>query len=255
MTESPPLRRFTAERSKRSLGTAPAALPDAAFTDEALRRHRETMEAIARLHSQISELRASEAGLSSYAEAAFSWAAAPENDQLRAELRALQAAMNDTRREIAALRQMGKPPAHLATATDELDAVVHATESATECILAASERIDQLLSALRNRASTEEAAGIDEIGEQVTRIFEACNFQDITGQRITKVVNALKFVEARVDRMIEVLGGDGLIEQVGQEVVAADIQGQATDDESHLLCGPQLDQHKISQDEIDRFFS
>lgn len=264
MTESSLSRRFTAEQSRRSLATLPPELSDGACgAEEARQRHCEVMEALAALHRQLAHLRLPEGTASatvapvaaaSESEAAPSKVDIPEGDELRAELRALQAAINDTRREIAALRQMGKPPAHLATATDELDAVVQATESATECILSSSERIDHLLGALRNRASADETAGIDEIGEQVTRIFESCNFQDITGQRITKVVNALKFVEARVDRMIEVLGGDDVIEEVEQQVVAGASDAQV-DDESHLLCGPQLDQHKISQDDIDRFFS
>ena len=38
-------------------------------------------------------------------------------------------------------------------------------------------------------------------------IFEACNFQDITGQRISKVVGAMKFVEERVHHMMEIWGG------------------------------------------------
>ena len=35
----------------------------------------------------------------------------------------------------------------------------------------------------------------------VTRIYEACSFQDITGQRIGKVVTALKAIEGRVQQV------------------------------------------------------
>jgi chemotaxis protein CheZ len=173
--------------------------------------------------------------------------------RLLGELQALEGAIAETKREIAALRQLGKPPTSIATTTNELDAVVQATESATECILAASERIDALVLQLRNQAAdAEERAGIDEIGEQVTRIFESCNFQDITGQRITKVVNAMKFIEERVERMIEILGGAQAF--AGIESVSAPSAANAAPDDSDLLCGPQLDQHKISQDAIDAFF-
>ena len=80
------------------------------------------------------------------------------------------------------------------------------------------------------------------------RIFEACNFQDITGQRITKVVGAIKFIEDRIDRMIEILGGQSALRDV--ELPADDVDANAA-----LLAGPQLETDpKISQDDIDRFF-
>jgi chemotaxis protein CheZ len=253
MTDNSPQRMFTAELTRRG---DTAAREDAGPPDQAAVRHNEIMQALTDLRGRIT---VTPPGASSAADAHHPQPPTPARDEgpteaaLRCELRALHGAIDDTRREIAALRQMGKPPAHLATATDELDAVVHATESATECILAASERIDELLTGLRNQAGAEEVAGIEAIGEQVTRIFESCNFQDITGQRITKVVNALKFVEERVNRMIEVLGGTEAIEEV--EAAAPAAASPPPDDDSHLLCGPQLDQHKISQDDIDRFFS
>jgi chemotaxis protein CheZ len=37
-------------------------------------------------------------------------------------------------------------------------------------------------------------------------LFEACSFQDITGQRITKVVRSLTYVETRVNKLIEAWG-------------------------------------------------
>jgi chemotaxis protein CheZ len=173
--------------------------------------------------------------------------------KLLTEFRALETAIAETKQEIAALRALGEPPDSLTTATNELDAVVQATESATESILAASERIDELVVRLRNQAAdAEERAGIDEIGEQVTRIFESCNFQDITGQRITKVVNAMKFIEDRVERMIEILGGSQAF--AGLVPDAPPPPSHAAEDEAELLSGPQLDQHKISQDAIDAFF-
>jgi chemotaxis protein CheZ len=261
--ESPPPPKFTADLRRAALRACqehegPLPLQN---NDVAEERHREVMDVLQEVRSLLADGGAPRArpdanalagpGLLPGAPAEASiFAGSSTDEELRRELTALHAAITKTKQEIAALREMGKPPSHLATATDELDAVVHATETATECILAASERIDELLTGLRNQASVEETAGIDEIGEQVTRIFESCNFQDITGQRITKVVNALKFVEERVERMIAVLGGEGAIDEAAKETK---IEEKAADDESHLLCGPQLDQHKISQDDIDAF--
>lgn len=169
---------------------------------------------------------------------------------LRLELQHLHHAIEHTKREIAVLGRKGSTQAPLTTASHELDAVVQATEGATNVILAAAEHIDAAIARLRNQASRDELPALDDLGEQVVRIFEACNFQDITGQRISKVVTTMKFIETRVDRMIEILGGPNAF--AGIEATG-DPLGTRGDP---LLAGPQLDcDTKISQDDIDRFFN
>jgi hypothetical protein len=39
----------------------------------------------------------------------------------------------------------------------------------------------------------------------VIRIFEACNFQDLSGQRIAEVLTTLNFVEDHASRVLEEL--------------------------------------------------
>jgi chemotaxis regulatin CheY-phosphate phosphatase CheZ len=41
----------------------------------------------------------------------------------------------------------------------------------------------------------------EEIQERVVSIFEACNFQDLTGQRIKKVMTTMKFIEKTVSNI------------------------------------------------------
>ena len=43
-----------------------------------------------------------------------------------------------------------------------------------------------------------------DIRDQVIRIFDACNFQDLAGQRIAKVLATLKFIEDRIARMMDI---------------------------------------------------
>lgn len=170
-------------------------------------------------------------------------------ESLHWELSQLKDSIDHMKMEIAALRSDRTPPPPLDAATCELDAVVRATETATHTILEAAEHIDTLLLALRGSPSAPDATAVAGIGEQVVRIFEACNFQDITGQRITKVVAAIKFIEGRIDRMIEILGGQGALRDV--ELPPAEIG----DADAALLAGPQLETDpKISQNDIDRFF-
>ena len=55
----------------------------------------------------------------------------------------------------------------------------------------------------RRHCSGEPAAKLQ---DATTRIYEACSFQDITGQRITKVVAALKAIEAKVAQIVATFG-------------------------------------------------
>ena len=86
--------------------------------------------------------------------------------------------------------------AQLKRTGQELEAVVANTAQATQKILAAAEEIDQLANNLAAalKGKLEQDAALD-ISDLIIRIFEACNFQDLTGQRITKVMTTLKFLE------------------------------------------------------------
>ena len=77
-------------------------------------------------------------------------------------------------------------------------------------------------------------------------MFEACNFQDITGQRISKVVKTLQFIEERVNKMIEIWGEEGFTD-VKQDQ-------EERDAEAALLNGPQLANQGVSQADIDKLF-
>lgn len=73
----------------------------------------------------------------------------------------------------------------------ELEAVVQATEAAADRILGAAESISDSLGEVA-RGSRD---SIGRIEDQVNVIFEACSFQDITGQRIRRAIRHLRQVE------------------------------------------------------------
>jgi chemotaxis protein CheZ len=168
-----------------------------------------------------------------------------ENEELKDQLSELSEAIAETKRELASLRDPNvKSAVEVKSATQELDAVVNATESATNDIMNAAEQIDDLAGRLKSQAATaNDAAVAEEINERVVNIFEACNFQDITGQRITKVVNTLTYIDERVSRMMEMWGA---------EQIAAD-QGDVGHDDD-LLNGPAPEGEGSSQDDIDALF-
>ncbi|USG62176.1 protein phosphatase CheZ [Sneathiella marina] len=167
---------------------------------------------------------------------------------LRQELQQLSEVIMETKREIASL-QSSASGQKLNAMSDQLDAVVIDTETATNSILEAVEIIENKNESLEVNSSTpEEAEIVEGINGAIMKIYEACNFQDITGQRITKVVGTLAFVEERVGAMIDILGGEGELEEV--EIVKQDVQ---LDDDIELN-GPRPEGHEISQDEIDSLF-
>jgi chemotaxis protein CheZ len=168
--------------------------------------------------------------------------------RLKSETDAIYVALNNTKQEIAALHlnAFGPPPARM---TRELDAVVASAERATEQILGAAEDIDDAANTLSAslKREQEQALALD-IQDNVLRIFEACNFQDLTGQRIAKVLDTLKFVEERIAQMIEIWGG---IDAFRTYTATAALGDNA------LLHGPKLDDDDghVSQADVDAIFA
>lgn len=168
---------------------------------------------------------------------------------LRRELMEMAASIERARREIAALRPADETVSgnsKILTATNELDAIVSSTERASIEILNSAERLMDLVSKLRRTGADPEICS--DIESEVTGIFTACSFQDLTGQRTSKVVNALRYIEQRVTAMIGIWGIDGVAPTDDDET--ADQR-----EDAHLLGGPQLDGMGVSQDDIDRMLS
>jgi chemotaxis protein CheZ len=170
-------------------------------------------------------------------------------DALWSGFEAIQKAINTTRVEIASLHANGLRERQINRATDELDAVVGDTEEATQSILSAAEAIDGASDLLMTRLEGHDRARAAEIHDNVIRIFEACNFQDIAGQRLTKVVALLHFIETSVANMADIWvdSGRGTASEAPAEPKATD----------SLLNGPALagDVGIVSQDDIDSLFN
>jgi chemotaxis protein CheZ len=175
-----------------------------------------------------------------------------EAAKLKVELDAIYEAIAQTKKEIATLHQTtGAEGEEMTRVTNELDAVVLGTEGATESILSAAEFIDETANTLSARLGGQEAEMASDIQERVIHIFEACNFQDLTGQRITKVVGTLRFVEDRIIQMMDIWGGIESFKDIDVDERAV-AEGDAA-----LLNGPALesDRDVASQDDIDALFA
>ncbi len=160
-------------------------------------------------------------------------------NSILSDLNALKAIIDEARTEIGSTRPKDINDKHIPTATDELDAVVEATAEASGTIMDSCDVIQEQTS----KMDSEAARAID---EAVIKIFEACSFQDITGQRINKVVTTLKTIDEKVSAMLEVLSESLHVKhtETGEE--------EEIPPEKKLLNGPQLPENAITQSDIDK---
>ncbi len=182
--------------------------------------------------------------------------ASPErNDSVEArihsETRELAELIRQTRMDIAALNPETITEEHLPVAGKELEAIVSATEAATNDIMEAAEIIESCAEKL-----PEDVA--EGISDGITKIYEACSFQDITGQRISKVVSALQQVEDKVGTMLAALGEEVQRETAdAKEKSKADAEAREESEaerEQKLMNGPQAVEEAPSQQDIDALF-
>lgn len=156
--------------------------------------------------------------------------------------------IQSARNEIAELRPQEINEEHLPTATDELDAIVQSTEGATNTIFEAVEAIESLTAEMDPQTA-------DAVSNHVTSVYEACSFQDITGQRITKVVFALKQIEEKIDQLLSAFGGDQESDAGAKAATRSAKRSTPTGalarPDEDLLNGPQREGDAISQDDID----
>lgn len=172
-------------------------------------------------------------------------------EKLKVELDLIHDAISRTKREIAAIHGKSFDGNEMAKINGELGAVANGTEQATQQILEAAESIDQAASALSKVNSPDQQKILsEEIQERVVSIFEACNFQDLTGQRINKVMNTMKFIEQHISEMMEIWGGVDAIKAHAPQVI------DTREGDERLLNGPKLegDAGHASQDDIDALF-
>src|SRR4051794_20441260 len=161
--------------------------------------------------------------------------------QLQHEADAIHTAIARTKQEIAMMHAgafgHGGP-----RAARELDAVVDGTERAAHQIMDAAETIAKAAKALTAAQGQDDGLS-QQIRDNVLRIFEACNFQDLSGQRIAKVLAMLQFIDESIGRMMEIWGGAEAFKHYS---------GTAGNAPS-LLHGPKLagDSGHVTQDDID----
>jgi len=165
-------------------------------------------------------------------------------DGLRLELAAVHDAIARNRQELTALIGTSKER-RMARAAGELGAAVAGMEIATQKILHQAEGIDECARALAATLKDDYKRGLaQDIQDHSVQIYEACNFQDIAGQRIANVIETLNLIEEQLSAMLTRCDGGA----AGPVAKAA---------ENGLINGPKLDGDTghASQIDIDGMFA
>lgn len=158
------------------------------------------------------------------------------------EKREIAGYIESMRTEIGVLQVNDLKNTRIPSAGEEIGAIVAATETATDTIMTCAEAV---MAADANDPAAHKAL----VDEKTMVIFEACSFQDITGQRIAKVVETLQHIEERVSRFADVMQAkdiDGIFTDTERE--------RAERKQKNLLNGPQLAGQGVDQSMVDEMF-
>jgi chemotaxis protein CheZ len=133
----------------------------------------------------------------------------------------------------------------------ELEAVVQATESAANQIMEAAEAIGDWL-----RDGNRDGESLELVGTRLNSIFEACSFQDVTGQRIRRAIQHLQHVENMLTEISPHHGEPGapVVKPLHPDLVQADVDRVfALVAQGGAVAAPDA-KPEMSQEELDRMF-
>jgi len=129
------------------------------------------------------------------------------NDRFRYDLMEMAKAIARTKGEITGAAPDGN--GNLGAVTEELDYVVQATEQATTSILAAAAQIQEISWTMREQGN--DARLCDQLDAHASDISTACATQELNTQRTEKVVHVMRYLEGRINAMIDVWGEEPFV--------------------------------------------
>lgn len=155
------------------------------------------------------------------------------------EFRDIAEYIQNTKKEIGHLQANDMRSKRIPEAGAALSAVVSSTEEATTKIMECAE-------AILDADDSDFEAYKQLVNDKLMNIFEACSFQDLTGQRITKVVETLEYIDERVSRFAAAIGAED------SEAPLSDKEKKRRKrNKDQILNGPARDGEGVSQDDID----
>jgi hypothetical protein len=125
-------------------------------------------------------------------------------ERLRHDLMEMAKAIARAQHEIAGIAPGGENPA-IGDVTLELDSVMRATDEATTSILAAAAQIQEIAWTMREQGN--DVHLVDQLDTYAANIQTAASSQKLAGERTQKVVHVMRYLEGRINDMIDVWGG------------------------------------------------
>ena len=179
--------------------------------------------------------------------------------KLRTDLQDIERAINDTRKEMASLHVGAPSTVGMDQLSGELGAVLTQTEAAANNILASAEAIDSEIGLMKQAIAKKKnfSDHVVTIEAEISKLYEACHFQDLTGQRVARVSDTLSFIEKQISRLTDIWGGLQAIDHLLAAEAAAKAEEEETVGDHALANGPQLvaeDIGHVNQLEIDALF-
>jgi chemotaxis protein CheZ len=158
------------------------------------------------------------------------------------ELRDIAAYITTMKAEIGALQANDLKSQRIPAAGRELDLIVQSTADASNAIMECAE-------AIMAADASDPAAYKAFVDAKMIQLFEACSFQDLTGQRVRKVVDTLRQIEARVTRFATAINARDIAGYVDEAERQREERARAL-----LLNGPQDASKAVSQSNVDLLF-
>ena len=168
------------------------------------------------------------------------------DSKIYAEFREIAAQIDMTKSELGQLNAKDQRKGRIPEAGQELHEIVKSTEEATNKIMGAAETI-------MTADPSDQGNYYNIVNDNVMAIFEACSFQDLTGQRISRVVDTLEFIDKRVAHFASKFG----VTAPSSEIAFIDDEEREKEERAKklILNGPQNEQDAISQNDIDSMLS
>lgn len=171
--------------------------------------------------------------------------------EIKDSLNAIFEKISSAREELSAISMMAKERdiEGFGSVEDELSAIVHDTEQATNKILDSADEISDII----NSSEITESEKRNIIQNKAMDIILACSFQDITGQRVQKVVEVIQLIDNKIGNIQRKLNNTHNYSLPEDGDFSRDSQKKAG-----LLNGPALPsasrQDSIDQSDIDSLF-
>ena len=151
--------------------------------------------------------------------------------------------------ELASIKHPKRDQDMIGSVADQLSAIADETTEAANEIMSATEAINAVNQELMKQVKFGGARNyFQKIDGGVGRIFEACSFHDITGQRLSRIVRTINAIEGALNSLVVIVGRDSIAALPVETEALSKMDGDIE------LAGPQLAEQGMSQDDIDKLF-